>query len=118
MLKSVEAWDAQVRNAQEAREAQMRKTAEVQEATAREFMEAQQRVQRGVMFADQLSPNADAHYAGKGVSLGEADRPIFWYRPTDAKKYRVVYADLSVRDADAPANVPTQPMSATASPKK
>lgn len=119
MLKSVEAWDAQVRNAQEAREAQMRKTAEVQEATAREFMEAQQRVQRGVMFADQLSPNADAHYAGKGVSLGEADRPIFWYRPTDAKKYRVVYADLSVRDADAPANVPNaQPMSATASPKK
>ena len=47
-----------------------------------------------------------AHYAGKGVSLGAADTPIFWYRPKDAKTYRVIYADLSVRDADTPPSVP------------
>ena len=39
------------------------------------------------------------------VWLGMADRPIFWYRPND-KTYRVVYADLSVREADAPPSMP------------
>jgi hypothetical protein len=33
-----------------------------------------------VVFANQLPPSADAHYAGKGVLLGAADTPIFWYR--------------------------------------
>jgi hypothetical protein len=53
-----------------------------------------------------LPPEADAHYAGKGVALGKADTPIFWYRPTAANTYRVIYADLSVREADAPPTVP------------
>ena len=26
------------------------------------------------------------------------DRPILWYQPTGAEKYRVIYADLSVKD--------------------
>ena len=82
-------------------------------------MDAQERVQRGVMFANELPPSADAHYVGKGVSLGAADTPIFWYRPNDAKKYRVIYADLSVRDADAPPSVPkAQPAPADAGLKK
>ena len=55
---------------------------------------------RGISFAfEQLPREANAHYAGKGVSLGTADTPIFWYWPKDAKKYRVIYADLSVREA-------------------
>ena len=58
------------------------------------------------MFIGLLPKEADSHYAGKGVSLGAADTPIFWYRPKDAKKYRVIYADLSVRDADTPPSVP------------
>jgi len=57
-------------------------------------------------FANGLPPNADAHYVGKGVSFGAADTPIFWYRPKDSKKYRVIYADLSVRESDTPPNVP------------
>jgi outer membrane lipoprotein-sorting protein len=74
---------------------------------------------RGFGFMVELPPEADAHYAGKGVSLGKADTPIFWYRPKDAKKYRVIYADLSVRDADTPPNVPkAQPMPAPSSPKQ
>ena len=61
------------------------------------------------MFTTLLPKEADAHYAGKGVSLGAADTPIFWYRPKDAKKYRVIYADLSVREADTPPSVPVAP---------
>jgi hypothetical protein len=74
---------------------------------------------RGILFARQLPPKADAHYAGKGVWLDTAGRPIFWYRPKDAKKYRVIYADLSVRDADAAPEAPNaQPLPNMASPQK
>jgi hypothetical protein len=73
---------------------------------------------RGIGFAVDLPPEADAHYAGKGVKLGAADTPIFWYRPKDAKKYRVIYADLSVRESATPPHVPNaQPVPAPASPK-
>lgn len=74
---------------------------------------------RGFGFVVELPPEADAHYAGKGVSLGKADTPIFWYRPKNSKKYRVIYADLSVREADTPPNVlKAQPASTPSIPKK
>jgi hypothetical protein len=60
----------------------------------------------GVTFVLSLPADADAHYAGKAVAKGTPDRPIFWYKPTGTKKYRVIYADLSVREADAAPNVP------------
>jgi outer membrane lipoprotein-sorting protein len=88
------------------------------EAGMQEFAKVQMPLQRGLLFVFSLPANADAHYAGKGVKLGAADRPIFWYRPKNAKKYRVIYADLSVRDADAPPNVPNaQPAPAAAAKK-
>ena len=71
-----------------------------------ELAETQAKLQPGLMFRVQLPPEADAHYAGKGVSLGAADTPIFWYRPKDSEKYRVIYADLSVRDAETPPSMP------------
>ena len=37
------------------------------------------------------------HYAGKGVNLGQKDRPVFWHRPKGAKGYTVIYGDLSIR---------------------
>jgi hypothetical protein len=80
-------------------EAQAQKTEEFGQAQINEIL---QRVQRGLSFANHLPPNADAHYVGKGVSFGAADTPIFWYRPKDSKNYRVIYADLSVRDSDTP----------------
>jgi hypothetical protein len=89
------------------------------EEQMQKMAEAQKKLQRGLMFAVVLPPDADAHYAGKGVSLGAADTPIFWYRPKDAKKYRVIYADLSVREAETPPSVPdAQPVPAPSSPKK
>ena len=108
MFKAVEDWETEVKKTQEAREARRREYEEAQEAKSRKSMEDQGRVQRGVMFANQLPPGADAHYVGKGVSLGAPDTPIFWYRPEGSKKYRVIYADLSVREADTPPNVPKE----------
>ncbi|MFZ1935631.1 MAG: hypothetical protein WCB27_25670 [Thermoguttaceae bacterium] len=105
MLKDVEAWQAEVvrsGKAREARDARTRKTAKDREATSQKFMEAQRRVGRGLDFANSLPPAADAHYAGKGIKIGAADTPILWYRPAIGKKYRVIYADLAVRDADTP----------------
>jgi hypothetical protein len=82
-----------------------------------ELADAMVAMMQGLIFVELLPSEADAHYAGKGVSFGAADAPIFWYRPKDAKKYRVIYADLSVRETDAPPNVPNaQP--AKPGPKK
>jgi len=50
------------------------------------------------------------HYAGKGVKLGDAETPIFWYCPMGSETYRVIYGDLSVRDM-APEDLP-EPLSA------
>ena len=79
----------------------------------KEGMERELKLQPGVAFAASLPPEADAHYAGKGVVRGKAETPIFWYRPKDAKKYRVIYADLSVGEADTPPSMPdAQPVPA------
>jgi len=97
-------------------QAEVRKMTEV---AMKKFLKVQIPLQRGLVFVFTLPAEADAHYAGKGVSLGAADTPIFWYRPKDAKKCRVIYADLSVREADTPPGVPdAQPVLAPSSPKK
>ncbi len=57
-----------------------------------------QKYMQGMMFYNMLNSQNDSHYAGKDVKLGTPDRPIFWYKPTGADKYRVIYADLSVKD--------------------
>ncbi len=45
----------------------------------------------------------DYTYVG-GVKLGDKDRPIFWYKPKGSETFRVVYGDLSIREAkQAPA---------------
>lgn len=83
------------------------------------LLETLSRIGRGFAFAgEKQASDTDAHYAGKGASLGAPNTPIFWYRPKDTKKYRVIYADLSVRDAETPPNVPdAQAVPTPASPK-
>lgn len=84
-----------------------------------ESAESELKLQPGAAFAASLPPEADAHYAGKGAFRGKADSPIFWYRPKDAKAYRVVYADLSVHDTDMPPNAAqAHPVRRPSSPKK
>ncbi len=63
---------------------------------------------RGLGFLGSLKPENDSHYAGKDVKLDTPDRPIFWYQPTGAEKYRVIYADLSVKEL-APEDVEDLP---------
>ena len=53
---------------------------------------------QGITFYEMLKPENDPHYVGGGVKLGTPDRPILWYRPTGTDKYRVIWADLSVKD--------------------
>jgi len=71
-------------------------------AIASEVMKASmpllQEQMRGITFYIMLKPENDAHYVGDGVKLGTSDRPILWYKPTDAKNYRAIYADLSVKE--------------------
>jgi outer membrane lipoprotein-sorting protein len=55
-------------------------------------------IARGLGF---LATQTDAHYAGKGVKLNEKDRPILWYRPAGATKYRVIDASLAVTEVEA-----------------
>jgi hypothetical protein len=118
MLKAMDARMLKENETRKAAAAQTPERAREEEARTRKFMESQQRVQRGLGFADRLSPTSDAHYVGKGISPGEADKPIFWYRPLDSKKYRVIYADFSVREADAAPSVPnSQPELSPDSPK-
>ena len=61
-------------------------------------MPIQQKRMRGLTFYSMLKSENDPHYVGGGVKLATPDCPIFWYKPTGADKYRVVYADLSVKD--------------------
>jgi hypothetical protein len=61
---------------------------------------------QGMMFLQTCyTSQMDFHYAGAGVKLGDAGKAIFWYRPKDAKTYRVIYGDLSVKDV-AEENLP------------
>ena len=39
-------------------------------------------------------------YGGRGVRVGEADTPIFWYRPKESETYHVIYGDLHVENVD------------------
>ncbi len=56
---------------------------------------------RGYQFAmEELPESADAHYAGQGIKFGTANAPIFWYKPAGAATYRVIDADLEVRDSE------------------
>jgi hypothetical protein len=63
---------------------------------------------RGLIFAGNEEFGTDWHYAGTDVTLGTTGRAILWYRPLGSAGYRVIDADLTVRDVPAAA-VPTAP---------
>jgi outer membrane lipoprotein-sorting protein len=62
------------------------------------MVKKEQKYTQGVMFFEMLTPANDSHYVGGGVKLDTPDQPIFWYKPTGAETYRVIYADLSVKE--------------------
>lgn len=65
-------------------------------------------VGRAWMFINVPKNGDDFRYAGKGVKCGEAGIPVLWYQPKDSATYRVIDADLTVRDVD-PADLPDVP---------
>jgi outer membrane lipoprotein-sorting protein len=76
------------------------------EMPSQEMMDEAMKVQRVIIFISKLTTDKiDWAYVGNGVRLGEATKPIFWYRPAGAATYRVIYGDLSIRDL-APAALP------------
>jgi len=62
------------------------------------FQEPLVKVMRGIKFVMNLPPACDWHYVGKGVKINAADTPIAWYRPEKSETYRLIYADLTVKD--------------------
>jgi hypothetical protein len=51
-------------------------------------------------FIPFFRPEEEWTYRGRGVQLGEADTPIFWYKPQGSETYHVIYGDLHVEDVD------------------
>lgn len=78
-----------------------------QEEPSEQDIKTIMKISRGGMFVQQLPPESDWHYAGKGVKLGDADTPVFWYQPKDSDTYCVIYGDLSVKDV-APEDLPKE----------
>lgn len=52
---------------------------------------------RGAMFVTKLE-QTEWRWVGGGVSAGEADKPLCWWKDPDTGKYRMVYGDFTVRD--------------------
>ncbi|UCD53196.1 MAG: hypothetical protein JSW27_11240 [Phycisphaerales bacterium] len=72
-----------------------------QEPSQETMLQMQQTIMdmgRGITFVQQLPADSDWHYAGKDVTFGDAETPIFWYRPEGAETYRIIYGDLSIVD--------------------
>lgn len=65
-------------------------------------------ITRAWMFINDPKNGDDFHYAGKDVQSGQAGTPVLWYQPKDSATYRVIDADLTVRDVD-PADLPDVP---------
>jgi hypothetical protein len=67
-------------------------------------------IQKHILFLRFFQGQGKWYYRGKGVRLGDAGTPIFWYRPRDSATYRVIYGDLRVEDV-APEDLP-EPLAA------
>jgi hypothetical protein len=65
-------------------------------------------ITRAWMFINDPRNGDDFHYAGKDVAMGQAGTPVLWYLPKDFATYRLIDADLTVRDV-LPAGLPTVP---------
>ena len=59
---------------------------------------------KGLMFAQQQKVEGNWNYAADGVRLGDADKPLCWWKNRLTQNWRVIYGDLSIADSiDVPA---------------
>ena len=49
-------------------------------------------------YVRRLPKGSEWQYMGEDVTLGDASKPVFWYRTPDSKTCRTIYGDLSVWD--------------------
>ncbi len=58
---------------------------------------------KSMMFVNlfMVQGHSEPTYVGKGATYGDHDTAVFWYKPKDSENYRVIYADLSVKDVPA-----------------
>jgi outer membrane lipoprotein-sorting protein len=57
-----------------------------------------QQMFNALLFVAKLPQESNWRYAGNGVKVNTPNTPIFWYRPAGSQMYRVIYADLTVRE--------------------
>ncbi|MGD0078556.1 MAG: hypothetical protein ABSB91_08030 [Sedimentisphaerales bacterium] len=53
---------------------------------------------QALLFTSKLPKDSNWRYAGNGVKINTPDTPIFWYRPAGSENYRVIYADLTIKE--------------------
>ena len=68
--------------------------------TEKEKSAASIQIVKGLLFIQNLTPDSDWQYTGKGVTTDDAMSIIFRYKPEGSETYRVIYGDLAVEDAD------------------
>ncbi len=58
---------------------------------------------KSMMFMNlfMVQGHSEPTYVGKGVTYGDHGTAVFWYKPKDSENYRVIYADLSVKEVSA-----------------
>ena len=75
------------------------------QTTDQQQFEHTMKVTRAMMFVMKLPAESNWRYAGENVKHGDAQTPIFWYRPVGSQTYRIIYGDLTVKDV-TPENLP------------
>ena len=55
-----------------------------------------------------LPKGSEWQYVGEDVQLGDAKKPVCWWKTPESKTYRVIYGDLSIRDVE-PSDLPKVP---------
>ncbi len=56
------------------------------------------KLQKYLLFLRFFKGEGKWYYRGQGVKLGQAEVPIFWYRPVGSETYRVIHGDLHGED--------------------
>ncbi len=51
-----------------------------------------------LLFVAKLPQDSNWRYAGNGIKINTPGTAIFWYRPAGSQMYRVIYADLTVKE--------------------
>ena len=76
-----------------------------EQTTEEQSLDHTMKMTRGMMFVMKLPAESNSRYAGESAKYGDAETPVFWYRPEGSETYRVIYGDLSAKDV-APADLP------------